>query len=136
MRALLVGALLLTAPTTVAFLPATPASAQMTTCQGNYGGGMNCMTHGASTTVVKPAAAIDPTLDTSGCPAFQRIAESCQQWAINKRIAKRKQIGALIVAGRCDDAFKAAMTEADFEFAKEVRALCTPPTQSAVAPTN
>jgi len=107
----------------LALLAPVAPRAQTTHCQSSIYGmpelGVTCRT-------TKPAMPRDTTLDTTGCPLLQQISESCDLWAQNRRAGKRKQIATLIVEGRCEDAFKAAIVEGDFAFAREVRELCAP----------
>lgn len=113
------------------------AQAQTTECRQTFPGapehGMTCTTKQPlfpRTPAAPPAPAapvvIDPTLDTTDCPRMTRLMNPplCQENARNKRLRKRKEIGEMIVGGRCTDAFAAAIREGDFEFAKEVKVLC------------
>ena len=99
MRRLLAGVILL----------AVPASAQNTNCQ-LFGSSVNCQTtqppKGIDWSLAQPPQAAPVERDDRGQPNYARRA------------------GALVAAGRCDEAKDLALRMGDFQLARDVASVC------------
>lgn len=77
-----------------------------------------------------PSGPIDPrNVTPKACNFFELHVDAlpaalCEARAVAE---KRKGVGDLLAAGKCDDALKAALATGDLTFAREVRDFCTAP---------
>lgn len=104
------------------------AHAQTTHCEPSIVGmpsaGVDCTTSGEGGGQAMPAYSWRD-VPPKPCIAIDRLAAPLTYCAAREVAAKRKAVGDLIAAGRCDDALKAALGTGDLQFAGEVRAFCS-----------
>jgi hypothetical protein len=105
---------------------ATSAQAQTTHCEpaivGMPSAGFTCHTTGTTGGAVVDWRKVKP----KRCTTLEAIANSAETCAARAIAEARKPVMDDLIAGRCVEATRTALTMGDLQFARDVRDLCVP----------